>query len=270
MSGCGTRGEERILLFGGTTEGRELAVELARRGWTVVVCVATQTGAEQLPSDDARLDVRTGRLGAEAMAALMDEGFYQVVDATHPYATAVSANVREAAGRAGIPYLRVLRPRIDYGDCPTAGSVEEACGMVSADGGNVLAATGNKEIAAYTVIEGYRERVFARVLPDPDSVESCREVGLPDDHIIAAQGPFSVQENREIIDGHAIRFMITKESGALGGFPEKLQAARETGCTLIIVRRPVDEDGVMPEEVPALLGTPPDGLRDADGEGEVL
>jgi len=242
-----------MLLFGGTTEGRELASALTARGYPVTVCVATQTGAEQLPSDDPLMDVRIGRLDEAAMETLMGAGFARIVDATHPYATAVSANVRRAAFQANVPYTRIIRPRIDFGDCRTAESVEDACASVGSDGGTVLAATGNKEIWAYRVIPGFPERVFARVLPDEDSVESCRAAGLPDDHIITGQGPFSAEDNRALIEKHGIGIMITKESGAAGGFPEKLAAARDCGCAVIVVTRPQDEDGLLPDEFLASL-----------------
>ena len=38
-----------VLLFGGTAEGRELALWLAERGWQVYLCVATDYGAQLIP-----------------------------------------------------------------------------------------------------------------------------------------------------------------------------------------------------------------------------
>lgn len=246
-------GNRRLLEFGGTTEGRELGVALAQGGWDVVVCVATKVGEEQLPTDIPTLHPHPGRLNPEKMQELMRTGFDIVIDATHPYATEVSANVRSSAEAVGLPYVRVIRPSIDYSDCPVAPSTAEACKMVPADGGNVLATTGNKEILAYQAIDGFAERVYARVLPDPDSVQSCIDAGLPADHVIGAQGPFTLEQNLQAIDDYGIEYMISKESGATGGFSEKLEAARERGITMIVVARPQDEDGVLPDELLSIL-----------------
>ena len=80
----------RLLLFGGTTEGRELALAAANLGWQVTLCVATDYGAECVPEADG-IAIHTGRLDEAAMEALMRDGFTVAVDATHPYAVAVSA-----------------------------------------------------------------------------------------------------------------------------------------------------------------------------------
>ena len=53
-------------------------------------------------------------------------------------------------------------------------SVDEAAEFLKGTKGNVLVTTGSKEIAKYTVIPGYRERVYARVLSLADVAAVCR------------------------------------------------------------------------------------------------
>lgn len=53
-----------VLLFGGTTEGRELAARLAGRGQRTILCVATDYGREVLEPEllaNPCLDVRIDR-----------------------------------------------------------------------------------------------------------------------------------------------------------------------------------------------------------------
>ncbi len=247
------RSLRRLLLFGGTSEGRELAVSLVRNGLTVRVCVATHAGADQLPIGMPGLEVMCGRLDVEAMTFVMRGAFGAVIDATHPYAVEVSANVRKAAAISGMPYVRIIRPSVDCSDCTVAGSTAEACSLVPDDDGNVLATTGNKEILDYTAIANYAQRVYARVLPDESSIRSCVAVGIPSDHVIGGQGPFSLEQNLETLRKFDIRHMITKESGVAGGLPEKLEAARECGVNVIVVKRPQDEDGILPDEMISIL-----------------
>ena len=62
--------------------------------------------------------------------------------------------------------------------------------------------------------------------------------GIPHRNIIAMQGPFSCQLNKALIEQFHIRYLVTKDGGAAGGFAEKVQAAAETGAQLVVLRRP--------------------------------
>ena len=97
----------KLLLFGGTSEGRVLAQWLLEHRLPFLLSVATDYGAAVLPPE---IPVHTGRLDQSAMAALMREGgFTHVVDATHPYASAVTAAVAAASRTADLPLVRLVR-----------------------------------------------------------------------------------------------------------------------------------------------------------------
>jgi precorrin-6x reductase len=103
----------KVIIFGGTTEGRELARILADRGALVTVSVATELGAEMLgdiSSEEEPGHFRTlvGRLNVEEMQGIIRE-FDICYDATHPYALEVTANLREACRKTGTQYIRVIR-----------------------------------------------------------------------------------------------------------------------------------------------------------------
>ena len=97
-----------VVVFSGTTEGRSFSRALAALGAAVTVCVATELGAEEQGCADG-ITVRTGRLDAEGMTALL-RGAALCVDATHPYAAEATRNIRAAAAAAGVEYHRLLRP----------------------------------------------------------------------------------------------------------------------------------------------------------------
>ena len=97
-----------VVVFSGTTEGRSFSRALAALGAAVTVCVATELGAEEQGYADG-ITVRTGRLDAEGMTALL-RGAALCVDATHPYAAEATRNIRAAAAAAGVEYHRLLRP----------------------------------------------------------------------------------------------------------------------------------------------------------------
>ena len=223
-----------ILIFGGTTEGRLLAQELSRRKIPAAVSVATPLGAEEL-SGLPGVTPLVGRKTAEEMAALLS-GCDKCVDATHPYAREVSANIRAACEKAGVPLRRLLRRESGVPfDGLRVDSPEEAARFLQGQKGNILLAIGAKGLPAFSQIRP--ERLFPRVLPVEESLLACRQAGIPVKNIIALHGPFSQKLNEAILEQYRIRWMVTKDGGAAGGFAEKVSAARNTGVALVVIGR---------------------------------
>lgn len=236
---------QKVVVFAGTIEGRKIAEFLNAQEVDTHVCVATEYGESLLPEGE-HLTVSHDRLTEEEMEALFQkEKVTLVVDATHPYAEVVTANIREACSRADVCCLRLLRESesVQEEDVVYVDSVSEAAAWLSQTEGNILAATGSKELQAYTVIPSYEERVYARVLSLPDVVRSCAGLGFTGKHLICMQGPFSVEMNTAMLKQYDIRYLVTKEAGKNGGFPEKVQAAKAAGARLVVVGRPVMEEG---------------------------
>ena len=101
--------KSKILIFAGTTEGRELAEFLSEREVEAEISVATEYG-ETLLSPGPFLKIHQGRMEEGEMEAFFrEEEIGTVVDATHPYAVVVSENIREACTHTGTEYIRLLR-----------------------------------------------------------------------------------------------------------------------------------------------------------------
>ena len=95
-----------LLVFAGTTEGRELLEALSRnivgRGIDVYACVATDYGKELLPVGLPHIQVHSGRLTEDEMRLFMlEKQFDYVIDTTHPYARLASENIKAACKRSG-------------------------------------------------------------------------------------------------------------------------------------------------------------------------
>ena len=235
----------KIVIFGGTTEGRELSRQLAGRGAEVIVSVATPYGAEEQGACPG-LTVRVGPMSPGEMDALL-AGAALCVDATHPYARHVSQSVRAACGRVGTEYHRLVRPAA----APDGSVVEAADAGAAADylagrEGNILLTTGAKELPAFAGLDP--ARLYPRILPTHGGLEACEALGIPHRNIIAMQGPFSRGMNQAILEQYRIRWLVTKDGGAPGGLPEKLAAARAVGVTAVLLRRP-EEEGASYEEI---------------------
>lgn len=234
----------KILLFGGTTEGRVLAGKLAGLGHTVTVSVATALGAEELSGISA-VTVLTGRRNREEICRLV-RGYDLCIDATHPYAAEATQNIRLACQEAAVPLRRLLRAESRAADCVRVESCAQAAEYLLDKPGNVLVATGAKELAAFAPLNP--RRVFARVLPTHAGIAACEALGLPHRNILALQGPFTQKLNEAMLEQYQIRWLVTKDGGAAGGFAEKEAAARQAGAELILVGRPPDA-GVSMEAI---------------------
>ena len=240
-----------LLLFGGTTEGRELATELAgREGCEVWVCSATEYGSALLP-ESPQVHALTGRLDSGAMVELMaSRPFACVVDATHPFAVEVTANIAAAAQEAGIPYLRLAREELPASDpdvkLTVSRSAEEAALLLQDMPGKVLLTTGSKDLPVYAAaLPDYQERLYVRILPLESSLAATRELDIPPSHVIAMQGPFSQAFNAALIRELGISVMVTKASGV----QEKIDAARAEGIDLIVIQRPQEPGSLSPAEL---------------------
>ena len=244
----------KIVVFAGTAEGRQVAEFLDRHGVDARVCVATEYGESLLPAG-GRLVISHERLDRAEMEAMFADGCELVVDATHPYAAAVTENIRRACEDTQTAYIRLLRESESWEDekILVVDSVAGAAEALQNTEGNILATTGSKELQAYTAIPDYQNRVYARVLSLPDVVRSCGELGFVGRHLICMQGPFSRELNVAMMRQYDIRYLVTKESGKTGGFPEKLAAAREAGAKLVVVGRPLREEGCTLAQCKRLL-----------------
>ena len=231
---------DKILLFGGTGEGRALAEWMLAKRIPCTVCVATEYGETLLP---AGAEAHVGRMDRDEMAALMAQGYALVVDATHPYADRVSENIRLAAETAGLPYYRLLRPREAAEGVLWADSPADAARMLTDLPGNVLLTTGSKDLKTFTQVPDYQTRLYVRVLPSLVSLSAALDLGYPAAHILCMQGPFPEKLNAALLEAVDAKILVTKDTGKAGGFPEKAAAAQSAGAKLLVIRRPTQETG---------------------------
>ena len=244
----------RILIFAGTTEGRLLAEFLNRQKVQAYVCVATEYGESLLP-EGSNITTTHERMDENQMIEFINEYHPSyVVDATHPYAIEVTENLQNACEKAGVPYLRILRDTgAEKSDCIYVDSMEEAIEYLEQTTGNILATTGSKELAAFQNLTDYKKRVYARVLSTAKVAHKCEQLGFTGKNLICMQGPFSVEMNYAIMKSYDISYMVTKDSGNIGGFLQKYNAAKKAGVKIIVLGRQKEESGYTYEEIIDLL-----------------
>ena len=254
---------ENYLIFAGTTEGRELTQFLLNMineehlQMHLTVCIATDYGRLMLPEHKA-LTVLASRLNEQEMEKLMSRNAFDcILDATHHYAVLVSENIRNAAAAENIPYIRILRPDNTPIDTDSnivfVHTMQEAVSYLAQTKGNILSTTGSKELPLLRELPDYEERVYARILPNPQMVSDSYEMGFKGQHLICMQGPFTEELNTALIHQFHISYVLTKNSGANGGFAEKIKSAEQTNTTLVVIGRPAEQTkGYLLEDVCAV------------------
>ncbi len=257
---------KRLLIFGGTTEGRELLergipFEEKFLGPTVLYSTATDGGAEIIARDPLlqgklkNISLLSGRMDRAAIEELIRaKGVTHVIDATHPYATEVSENIQRACESCGTTLLRLGRASTTLPNGAVAvDSPEEAAALLNRTDEKVLLATGSKTLPVFAGVKNARERLFARVLPTAEVVTKCEQLGFDARHIIAMQGPFSVEMNEQILRMTGAKTLVTKDGGENGGMEEKLLAAKNVGSRVIVIRPPRESDALAAASVEEAL-----------------
>ncbi|GLY04590.1 MULTISPECIES: cobalt-precorrin-6A reductase [Actinoplanes] len=218
----------RILLLGGTTEARRLAGLLVADGHTVISSLAGRTRDPLLPAGAVRIG---GFGGADGLAGyLHDERIALVVDVTHPFAERITANAVAATGASGVPLMIVRRE--GWSAAPgdewhRVASLTAAAAALPRLGRRVFLTTGRQGLAAFAAVDDCW--FLARSVEPPDPPAPRRMTVLLD------RGPFTAAGERELMRGHRIDVLITKDSG---GSDAKLVAARDLGLPVIVVDRP--------------------------------
>lgn len=257
MNGLKTRADEyienKILVFAGTYEGRKLCEMLSTRFLNITACVATDYG-KVLLEGIKHTTILSKRLDAIEMEEFIKANeFEMVIDATHPYAKEVTANIKLACAKVLVNYERLLRDESHHKNVISVENVAAAANFLKTTTGNVLVATGSKELGAYCDIPMYKERLFVRVLPSSKVLSECEALGFSGKHIVAMQGPFSHELNVAVLTQLDCAYLVTKSTGLAGGVDEKISAALQVGTKVIVIDRPVENLGHSFNELLTLI-----------------
>jgi precorrin-6A/cobalt-precorrin-6A reductase len=221
----------RILILGGTGEARELAGELTAAGVDVLSSLAGRVREPRLPAGPVRIG---GFGGASGLAAfLRAEAISSIVDATHPFATAITGNASEAAAETGLPLL-VLR-RSPWPTDPSWQTVPDILAAAAAvrawPGESVFLTTGRRDLGLFAPDGGHRFLVRAVDKPYADGPVPPRMT------LVLDRGPYTAEGESALMRQHGVGLLVTKNSGG-PMTAAKLQAARELAVQVVMVQRP--------------------------------
>ncbi|MFF1598387.1 cobalt-precorrin-6A reductase [Streptomyces mirabilis] len=236
-----------VLVLGGTTEARRLATELAARpGVRVTTSLAGRVSRPGALDGDVRVG---GFGGADGLARwLREHRVDAVVDATHPFAAAVTANAARAAAATGIPAVVLRRPGWTPGPDDRwhwVGSLPEAAALLPSLGRRVFLTTGRLGLAAFAHLSELHFLVRTVEPPEPP---------MPQDmEVLLTRGPFTPDDEQALLRAHRVDVLVTKDSGG-EATAAKLTAARDLALPVVVVRRPpLPADVTTAPDVPSAL-----------------
>jgi precorrin-6A/cobalt-precorrin-6A reductase len=220
----------KVLILGGTYEGRVLAEQLASDArFAALLSFAGRTASLQVPPVPHRIG---GFGGVAGLCDFLRAGAYDaLIDATHPFAAQMSCNALQAAQALQLPLLRVERPAWPQfeGDCwHEVEDMQAAAKALGPTPRRVFLTIGRLEIDAFSSAPQHHYLVRA---VDPF------ELPLPAAKLITARGPFDVSAERELLQREAIDVIVSKNAGTTATYA-KIAAARALALPVIMVRRP--------------------------------
>jgi precorrin-6A/cobalt-precorrin-6A reductase len=222
----------RLLILGGTTEGKALAQVLAeRQDIEVVSSLAGRTQLPVLPPGTVRIG---GFGGTEGLVRyLSEEKIRLVIDATHPYAAQISRNAAAAAAASALPLLRLERPpwrALPEDNWLDVASLAEAATEAAAFR-RVFLSVGGSDLVPFAGIAQTSFLVRRIDLPREPMPLTAHE-------IVLARGPFAEADERRLLETHAIEAVVSRNSGGEATYG-KIAAARALGLPVIMVARPL-------------------------------
>jgi precorrin-6A/cobalt-precorrin-6A reductase len=253
---------QKLLILGGTGEAVALARAAAARFGDAVSVTTALAGRTRRPGPIPG-QVRIGGFGGAAglAAYLAETAIDRLIDATHPFAADISAHARLACEQTLVPRLMLLRPpwrRHPLDRWIEVDSMAAAAELVVRLGRRAWLTVGAQAIPAFAPVTDVR---FLVRLVDPPR----EPLPLRFHEIVLGRGPFSLAEERHLLQRHGIEVLVCKASGG-AATEAKLAAARELSLPVIMVRRPPPEPGASVDTVEAALdwlADRPDNLRAA-------
>lgn len=237
--------QKLIWLIGGTSESVQLARDLVTCPRSIPCATrvtVTQASACANYPLHPNLQVETIRFSSDLQLKdwVVQHRISGILDASHPFATVISAQAMAIAKALNLPYLRFERAAASAIASPY---VQELSHWNSIFDGNFL--TGQRVLLttgvnALPYFSQWHQRceLFARVLPSEGSLRAALAAGFLRDHLIAFQPPLSVELECALWRHWNISLVITKASGKQGGEAVKRTVAEQLKIPLLVVKRP--------------------------------
>ncbi len=229
---------KRLLILGGTGDAAALAEAVQQSFGDGIETINSLAGRTRQPRELAGR-VRTGGFGGpDGLARYLRETRVDlVVDATHPYATQISANAQAACEAAGVPRLMLVRPpwtRQAGDNWIVVSDAAEAAARVPEFGSRAFLTLGSGDVSAFAGLDGVC--LLLRVAEEPE------QLPLPGAELVVGRGPFREADEQRLLTEWRIDVIVSRNSGG-PATSAKITAARRLAIPVIMIERPPPEPG---------------------------
>ena len=234
-----------ILILGGTTEGRA-AVRVADEANQPYFYSTKGTLQEVVCAHGTRL---TGAMDVAAMSQFcVDNGIRLLIDAAHPFASALHQTIAETATRLQLPVIRFER-RYPPRDPSLHWCENYADAIRQMEAGGVERLLALSGVNTIRPLKPFWEKhpSWFRILDREESLRIAEREGFPKEKLIFYNEELKTSLSEELkqietwqcrISTNQTTALLTKESGFTGGFVEKVEAAKAMGIPVYVVKRP--------------------------------
>lgn len=243
-----------IWVVGGTSDTRMLLDKLLKicDKSKIIVSVTTEYGEKLILDYKIKISNKTLEK-SDIQNFIKENNITTIIDTSHPYAQNVSKNIIDTIELSDIKYFRYERSSTAKYDGLEFEDLETLIEYVNLNLKNktILSTLGTKSLDQLSKITD--NKLFVRVLPTLKSIEKSEKLGFLPNQIIAIQGPFSKALEKEMLIHYKIDFVLTKESGIVGGTQEKVDACKELGIQILTLSRPKMEYPNKYDDIDGLL-----------------
>lgn len=223
--------QPNLLILGGTTEATAFAKAAVEAGLHGIVSFA---GRVERPKRQP-LPQRIGGFGGVAglAAYLRTAKITHVIDATHPFAAQMSRNAVTACAEANVPLMALTRApwsAVPGDDWTHAAGIQSAVGVLDQPARRVMLAVGRMHLKDFAPNP---QHFYLLRLVDPPTTPPP----FPDHHVLVSRGPFTLDDDRALMEDHEIELVVSKNAGGTGAYA-KIAAARSLGLPVLMINRP--------------------------------
>jgi precorrin-6A/cobalt-precorrin-6A reductase len=254
----------RLWLIAGTGEGPPLAQALLAQGWRLRVSVVSRAAALAYGTHPG-LELAVGAIGAAGasggtpeagVAAELERarrqgrGYGWVIDASHPFATRISAGLASVCAALSQPLLRLKRPDLPLGPALVLEDLAALSGHCR-PGERLLAAIGARRLAEL-VAASPGVRHHARLLPRAEALRLALAAGLAPEQLAPLNPSLQGRLEKALCRHWGIETVLCRRSGG-SNEAQWHRICAELGLKLLLLARPNEPAGVEVLELPALL-----------------
>lgn len=228
----------KVLLFGGTTEGKATSNWLGDLKIQHFYSTKTNSG-----SYENEFGIRIcGVMDIDEIGSFCKNNKIDLlIDAAHPFADVLHANIVTAAKQVNLPVIRIERdivPRVESKFIHYCYDLDEVLNRLkNLKTQKVLSLMGVKALPyIHSNMKGVD--IWYRILDFSSSIKIAEEAGVEKTKLIIAPAFEGMESQEPLLISEGIQAMISKESGYSGLLDQKMEMAIKNKIPLFVIARP--------------------------------